>query len=141
LLTLTKLTIIIAINCFVIINNFCNHFNKALKEIIQFCRALIWMASYWFLLLCRTLGFCFFVQMSTFFRLLSLYCRTIYFWPSNQRKKRLSFLLCVFFKNLFSILLKNVMGYFKIASHLKSHAKWLSCLIRFDLCMSFLNCI
>ncbi len=69
--------------------------------------------------------------MSTFFRLLSLYCRTIYFWPSNQRTKRLSFLLCVFFKNLFSILLKNVMGYFKIASHLKSHAKWLSCLIRF----------
>jgi len=38
---LTKLTIIIAINSFVIIVNFRNRFNKALREIFQFCRALI----------------------------------------------------------------------------------------------------
>jgi len=32
--------IIIEINCFVIIINFRNHFDKALLEIFQFCRAL-----------------------------------------------------------------------------------------------------
>jgi hypothetical protein len=38
---LTKLTIIIAINYFVIIVNFYNRFDKALAEIFQFRRALI----------------------------------------------------------------------------------------------------
>jgi hypothetical protein len=38
---LMKLTIIIAINHFVIIVNFCNHFVKALTEIFHFRRALI----------------------------------------------------------------------------------------------------
>jgi len=37
---LTKLMIIVVINCFVIIINFRNHFDKALTEIFQFCRAL-----------------------------------------------------------------------------------------------------
>jgi len=36
-----KLTIIIAINHFVIMVNFCNRFDKALTEIFQFCRALL----------------------------------------------------------------------------------------------------
>jgi len=41
---LTKLTIIIAINRFVMIVNFRNHFDKAFKEIFQFCCALmIWL--------------------------------------------------------------------------------------------------
>jgi len=35
-----KLTIIIAINCFFVIVNFHNHFDKALTEIFQFRRAL-----------------------------------------------------------------------------------------------------
>jgi len=38
---LTKLTIIIVINRFVLIVNFCNCFDKALTEIFQFCRALL----------------------------------------------------------------------------------------------------
>ncbi len=38
---LTKLTIIIVINRFVLIVNFCNRFDKALTEIFQFCRALL----------------------------------------------------------------------------------------------------
>ncbi len=37
---LTKLTIIIVNDRFIIIINFCNHFDKALMEIFQFCRAL-----------------------------------------------------------------------------------------------------
>jgi len=37
---LMQLEIIIAINCFVKIINFRNHFDKALTEIFQFCRAL-----------------------------------------------------------------------------------------------------
>ncbi len=37
---LMKLTIIIVINCFIIISNFHNCFDKALMEIFQFCRAL-----------------------------------------------------------------------------------------------------
>jgi hypothetical protein len=36
-----KLMIIIAINLFIIIVNFCNRFDKALPEIFQFCRALL----------------------------------------------------------------------------------------------------
>jgi len=42
---LTKLTIIIVINGFVIMVNFCNHFDKALTEIFQFCRALVQMGD------------------------------------------------------------------------------------------------
>ncbi len=38
---ITKLTIIIAINCFIIIVNFRNRFDKALTEIFQFRRALV----------------------------------------------------------------------------------------------------
>jgi len=41
LLTLMKLMIIIVINCFVIIFNFHNCFEKALTEIFQFRRALL----------------------------------------------------------------------------------------------------
>ncbi len=38
---LSKLTNIIKINCFLIIVNFCNLFDKALTEIFQFCMALL----------------------------------------------------------------------------------------------------
>jgi len=40
---LTKLTIIMAINCLVIIVNFRNRFDKALTEIFQFRRALFYI--------------------------------------------------------------------------------------------------
>jgi len=38
-----KITSIIAINCFFIIVNFLNCFDKALTEIFQFCMALVCM--------------------------------------------------------------------------------------------------
>ncbi len=49
--------IIIAINRFIVIINFCNRFDKALTETFQFCRALFYTAF-----MCLQFGFLIFQQ-------------------------------------------------------------------------------